>query len=251
MLLYLNQRTFVGSVGASLADEVRRWRQCNLPILMLHENDPAKYGCDFGHFFKTTPEDLIADGLYRKLAIAFLTEPHREVSLCLAAKALGAEVGSGSKYSVYKFNHYLEAIGSQRSGSIGSMLSKRMMSTHRGHARTQTFPISHSRQAHDQEQSPALPVPDPAPALESETDHLAVAVPSAGTLDTPSASAPAPPSPPDNEPDNETEADVLGDDERTGDHLADMLARPSVSTWRPASAHESTSKVTPSVTITV
>jgi len=96
MLLYLNSRTFQGAVGEALAEEVRQARDHRLPIVMLHENDASRNGCDFGLFFKTTPEDLVTSGLFRKLAIAFYAEPHRPVSLALTAKALGADSGTYS-----------------------------------------------------------------------------------------------------------------------------------------------------------
>ena len=38
--------------------------------------------------FETTPQDLVQDGLYRKLAVAFHPVPFRAISLAQAAKAL-------------------------------------------------------------------------------------------------------------------------------------------------------------------
>ena len=43
-----------------------------------------------GAFFEVTPRDLIADGLYNDLAVGCHSNPHRQVSLALLAKALGA-----------------------------------------------------------------------------------------------------------------------------------------------------------------
>ena len=57
---------------------------------MIHENDVQRDGCEFEHFFVTTPQDLIDAGLYTSIALAFHPTPHREVSLALAAKSLGA-----------------------------------------------------------------------------------------------------------------------------------------------------------------
>ena len=62
-LLYLNAETFEGAAGKALADELRRARRVGMPIVMLHENDPTRGGCEFGRFFQTTPDDLIASGL--------------------------------------------------------------------------------------------------------------------------------------------------------------------------------------------
>ena len=83
-----------GEAGQSLAIEVRAARAVGLPIVMLHENDRERHGCEFGHFFTTTPPDLIQDGLYKALALACYPGSHRAVSMALAARALGA-VSSG------------------------------------------------------------------------------------------------------------------------------------------------------------
>eukprot|EP00965_Chrysotila_dentata_P120222 3975804-Pleurochrysis_carterae.AAC.3 len=40
--------------------------------------------------FETTPEDLLTDGIYTTLAIPYYSEPYRQISLALAARALGA-----------------------------------------------------------------------------------------------------------------------------------------------------------------
>ena len=44
----------------------------------------------FSHFFQSTPQDLIDDGLYKTIALALHPMPHREVSLALVAQACGA-----------------------------------------------------------------------------------------------------------------------------------------------------------------
>ena len=58
---------------------------------MVHENDMAGDGCEFGLFFSTTPQDLIKDGLYKALALALYPPPFHHVSSCLVARALGAD----------------------------------------------------------------------------------------------------------------------------------------------------------------
>jgi hypothetical protein len=55
---------------------------------MVHENDEAAGGCEFARFFESTPQDLIADGLYKALAYAWYPEPFRAVSVALVAQAL-------------------------------------------------------------------------------------------------------------------------------------------------------------------
>ena len=68
--------------GSASADKIR--------IVLVHEADPAKGGCEFGTFFGTTPQGLIDEGIYKDIAIALHTPPHRAVSLALVAQALGA-----------------------------------------------------------------------------------------------------------------------------------------------------------------
>jgi hypothetical protein len=68
--------------GAASADKIR--------IVLVHEADPAKGGCEFGTFFGTTPQGLIDEGIYKDIAIALHMPPHRAVSLALVVQALGA-----------------------------------------------------------------------------------------------------------------------------------------------------------------
>jgi len=89
-LLYLSEETFVGEAGERLANEVRFMMRGGLPIVMLHENDAESGGCEFATFFATTPQDLIANGLYKALALAYMPGHFRPVSLALIAKKLGA-----------------------------------------------------------------------------------------------------------------------------------------------------------------
>ena len=66
MLLYLNTDTWVKQ-GEVLERDVRAARQlqADLKVVMVHENDQEKGGCEFGDFFGTTPQELIDDGIYR------------------------------------------------------------------------------------------------------------------------------------------------------------------------------------------
>ena len=96
MLLYLNEHTFVGDAGARLADELRAVRamereaMVETRVVMVHENDAQRGGCEFGRLFETTPGDLIQDGLYKALALALYPGAFWPVSVALVAKALGA-----------------------------------------------------------------------------------------------------------------------------------------------------------------
>ena len=56
------------------------------PIVMLHENDMDNGGCEFARFFETTPQDLIAGGLYTALAFANYPGPFRPISIALTQK---------------------------------------------------------------------------------------------------------------------------------------------------------------------
>ena len=87
MLLYLNEDTFVSD--ERLAEQVKQARADRLPIVLVHENDPALGGCPFDYFFQTTPQELIAGldghaGLYKALAMSFFPGAHREARPPLA-----------------------------------------------------------------------------------------------------------------------------------------------------------------------
>jgi len=64
LLLYLNKDTWVEQ-GELLERDVRAARKAGLKVVMVHENDKEKGGCEFGDFFGTTPQGLIDDGIYR------------------------------------------------------------------------------------------------------------------------------------------------------------------------------------------
>ena len=102
MLLVLNEKTFQGDEGDELFDEVNAARRNGIDIIMAHECDRRRGGCEFVHFFKTTPQMLISDGLYEKLAISCHAEPYRHLSLSLIAKALGAE--KAQKHRLFDHN---------------------------------------------------------------------------------------------------------------------------------------------------
>jgi len=114
-LLYLTKRTFVGEAGTisftrsagslfllpeistmwcctgeMLAGEIKRARSLHLPVILVHETDERKDGCDFDKFLLSTPSDLIRDGLFRTLAVPMAAgAEHRLVSLGLLGKSLG------------------------------------------------------------------------------------------------------------------------------------------------------------------
>ena len=77
MLLYLTQNTWSDE---RLAEQVKAARAAGLPIVMAHENDPSLGGCAFARQFETTPQELIAGGLYQDLAVACFAGIHREAA---------------------------------------------------------------------------------------------------------------------------------------------------------------------------
>jgi hypothetical protein len=90
-LLYLNKKTFIGSDGERLANEVHEARAAELPIVLVHESDGERDGCAFSRFFESTPCELIDSGLYNTLAEPFVSgKNHRKLSYKLLAKKLGA-----------------------------------------------------------------------------------------------------------------------------------------------------------------
>ena len=102
-----------------------------IPIVLVHEADPGKGGCTFGTFFGTTPQGLIDEGIYKDIAIALHTPPHRAVSLALVAQALGATKdaarlrarrGSGSRFS---FSSSLASSGAGGGGGGGAAAAAR------------------------------------------------------------------------------------------------------------------------------
>ena len=65
MLLYLNKDTWVER-GEELERDVRAARESQtIKMVLVHEQDKEKGGCEFGDFFGTTPQELINDGIYR------------------------------------------------------------------------------------------------------------------------------------------------------------------------------------------
>ena len=71
-------------------EQVRAARAAGIRVILAHECDPALGGCEFSSLFQATPQDLIDNGLYARIAVAFYTGQHRAVSMCLLARELGA-----------------------------------------------------------------------------------------------------------------------------------------------------------------
>ncbi|KAL1502937.1 hypothetical protein AB1Y20_011008 [Prymnesium parvum] len=89
MLLYLNQHTFTGDDGRALSREVRQAFDHDVQVILAHENDLERNGCDFDRLLLTTPQELIELGLYRHIAVPMYPEPYRNISIALLIKAMG------------------------------------------------------------------------------------------------------------------------------------------------------------------
>jgi len=74
-----------------LAREVKRALARGIEVLLVHENHEQSGGCPFGDVIARTPHELVAAGLYKKIAVAWHAGQHRTVSLALVARALGAK----------------------------------------------------------------------------------------------------------------------------------------------------------------
>ena len=118
--VYLNAETWVGTPGQELAEQVRKARAEHAAIVMIHENDAASGGCEFGHFFSTTPRDLIQGGLYKALALAFYPQPFRHTSSCLIARALGAVEPITSRSMLREGRARLARVGTNKKIKRGS-----------------------------------------------------------------------------------------------------------------------------------
>ena len=54
-----------GNSNKKHGSDNRKHKDEEIKIVMVHENDPKKGGCDFGLMFSTTPQELIDGGIYR------------------------------------------------------------------------------------------------------------------------------------------------------------------------------------------
>ena len=124
-LLLLNNRTFIDTAGEELAKELRSARAAGVKVLLVHENDMERGGCEFGIFFDgRTPQDLIDDGIYYNIAVALHSGQFWPVSAALAAKGLGAITAAGST------RHSFTTASATRTGVIsGEWDSGRMTMT--------------------------------------------------------------------------------------------------------------------------
>jgi hypothetical protein len=103
LLLYLNKNTFEGR-AQDQHELTAIIQSCidnkDIGIILVHEKDRLKGGCEFGDFFATAPEELIKPPyhLFRDIAIPlYSTEEYRIVSLRQILCKMGATVMTNSQ----------------------------------------------------------------------------------------------------------------------------------------------------------
>jgi hypothetical protein len=171
MLLYLNESTFTPPAGDRLASELAAALKSRVQIVMLHENDSERGGCPFSHFFSVTPQDLIDDGLFSDLAIAFQRKPFRAVSLALACKALGARTAWTSCFS--SAPPHVKAQVAQPSKTAEPVAE-------RAHQVASRSAVAEDQSAED---LPAEPSVAPSERAAEPTDHVEIDMGDADTLE--------------------------------------------------------------------
>ena len=65
----------------------------------------------FGTFFGITPQGLVDEGIYKEVAIALHSPPHRSVSLALLAQALGATKALARSTSMASISLQMSTMG--------------------------------------------------------------------------------------------------------------------------------------------
>ena len=95
LLLYLNQGLFEHN-GDELTSILKYAMDQGVPIIMIHERDPKRNGCDFDLFFHETPMELVLEEPYqiynRSIAIPLYSrDEYRELGLKRVLCKLGAE----------------------------------------------------------------------------------------------------------------------------------------------------------------
>ena len=89
--LYLTQDIFAGMLGLQLVRDVHAAIDAGMRIVLIHERNGAKGGCDFEHILLATPSSLLERDLYGPLASPWFTGTHREIGIKLTAEGLGAK----------------------------------------------------------------------------------------------------------------------------------------------------------------
>ena len=143
-LLYLNEDTFVGPKGDALADEVRHVLglpgsghskgSALVPIIMVHERDLEKGGCEFDRFFHVTPKDLVVGGLFKAIAVSRYAALHEPISCAEICRAMGLQKRVIKLTSRPSMN---------RGRSVSGMLSGKSMRSLKPSGSTERSPTPH------------------------------------------------------------------------------------------------------------
>ena len=143
-LLYLNEDTFVGPKGDALADEVRHVLglpgsghskgSALVPIIMVHERDLEKGGCEFDRFFHVTPKDLVVGGLFKAIAVSRYAALHEPISCAEICRAMGLQK------RVIKLT---SGPSTNRGRSVSGMLSGKSMRSLNPSGSTELSPTPH------------------------------------------------------------------------------------------------------------
>ena len=121
---FTQKRESLGESGRLSGSERESDPEGKIKILLLHECDEVKDGCEFGTFLRTTPQPLIDEGIFNDIAIALHTPPHRAVSLALVAQALGATKATAPSLLRPRSTNYLSASARGSRKSLTSSPSK-------------------------------------------------------------------------------------------------------------------------------
>ena len=89
-VLFLSNSTFVDEAGLKLAEEIHTAMIYGIRPVLVYSSDGD---AEFQDIISASPQKLVQAGLFKKLAIEYLAEPHRTISIRLIAKALGAQLG--------------------------------------------------------------------------------------------------------------------------------------------------------------
>jgi hypothetical protein len=96
--LYLCASTFRGEEGARLMEELAEALAQKKQILLVHEKDAERQGCEFGTFFGVVSGNLVDAGIFKSLATPLVAgDGPRSVSYGMLAVALGASKAASLK----------------------------------------------------------------------------------------------------------------------------------------------------------
>jgi len=96
-----------------------------MKLVIVHAINEAEDGCEFEHFFSTTPGDLVQAGIFSQIATPqFYSGEFRKLSVSLISESFASNSSFGSKASSKTKQGGIDlknlGIGSGRSGDVGS-----------------------------------------------------------------------------------------------------------------------------------